>query len=209
MNTTTSKKINRFTQLPVLLDYLERGKLVLLDPKHWDDKNDTLIIEEYKKRAKINKLFALCFSSGSETIHHWKTFANGSSGCCIQFDTEQLNLIFKKKKQLKFRQVEYRLINETKPGTFRLYDIPFIKRRPYETENEYRLIWQGDQGDYFEVDVPISLVTRVTFSQQMPLTVFETIKSMLIRNYPVLKGKIFRSTLYENQTWIKNFKGNK
>ncbi len=60
---TTDKitRLNRFTTLPVLLDLLERKKLVLLDPKSWDDKNDTEVILAYKKKAKIENLFALCF----------------------------------------------------------------------------------------------------------------------------------------------------
>lgn len=30
-------KLNRFTTLPVLLDLLQRKKLVLLDPDKWDE----------------------------------------------------------------------------------------------------------------------------------------------------------------------------
>jgi len=89
-------RLNRFTTLPVLLDFLERKKLVLLDPKSWDDKNDTEVILAYKEKKGIEKLFALCFTHDYETIHHWKTFANGSSGCCIEFDADKLIQIFKK-----------------------------------------------------------------------------------------------------------------
>jgi hypothetical protein len=57
------KRLNRYTNLPVLLDLLEAKRLVLLDPSlSWDDKNDTLIIEAYKEKAKIKNLFALCFT---------------------------------------------------------------------------------------------------------------------------------------------------
>jgi hypothetical protein len=207
MMTETISKLNRYTTLPILLDYLERKKLVLLDPSlTWDDKNDTLIIEEYKKAAKIEKLFALCFSHKSETIHHWKTFANGSSGCCIEFDGKKLIEIFDVTKNLKHGIVNYKKINDTRPSTFALKDIPFIKRVPYTTENEYRVIWEGTTGNTFEIDVPLENVRRITFSQQMPESVFETLKAMMVRNYPILSKKIFRSTVYENKTWIKNFK---
>lgn len=204
--TSSIKKLNRFTILPILIDYLERQKLVLLDPSSWDDKNDTLIIEEYKQQAKIEKLFALCFTHESETIHHWKTFANGSSGCCIEFDGQKLLEIFDKDKSLRHGIVNYKKINDTKPSTFALKDIPFIKRVPYTTENEYRVIWEGKTGNIFEVEVPLENVRRITFSQQIPEPVFETLKAMLARNYPLLNKKIFRSTVYENKTWIKNFK---
>ncbi|MBK9272058.1 MAG: hypothetical protein IPM48_10715 [Saprospiraceae bacterium] len=198
--------LNRYTQLPVLLDYLEREKLVLLDPKSWEDKNDSLIIEEYKKRASVKYLFALCFVLGHETIHHWKTFSNGSSGCCIEFDAVQLINIFNNDSQLLHGQVKYKKINESKPGSFALGEIPFIKRLPYKLENEYRVIWRGNNQNNFEINVPINIVQRITFSQQMPIPVFETVKSILMDRYPSLKRKIFMSTLYENKTWINNFR---
>lgn len=45
-------KLNRFTTLPVLLDLLQRQKLTLLDPKSWEDKNDSEIILEYKNKKE-------------------------------------------------------------------------------------------------------------------------------------------------------------
>lgn len=53
--------LNRFTTLPNLLDFLERKKLVLLDPKSWDDRNDTEVIMAYKEKKNIEKflLYAL------------------------------------------------------------------------------------------------------------------------------------------------------
>lgn len=200
------KKLNRFTTLPILLDYLEREKLVLLDPVSWDDKNDTLIIESYKRRSKIPKLFALCFCYKDETIHHWKTFANGTSGCCIEFDAVKLLPILDKITGLKHGVVNYKKIKETGTAAIPLNDIPFTKRIPYEMEGEYRILWEGDTGFSFEIDVPLSFVRRITFSQQIPKPVFGTIKQMLSRNYPALAKKIFRSTIYENQTWVNNFK---
>jgi hypothetical protein len=90
MMKTELKKLNRFTTLPVLLDLLKRKRLVLLNPATWEDKNDSEILKEYKRRKNLPNLFALCFSYGDETIHHWKTFADGISGCCIEFDAPKL-----------------------------------------------------------------------------------------------------------------------
>lgn len=203
---TEIKKLNRFTTLPILLDYLEREKLVLLNPlDKWDDKNDTLIIETYKQKANIEKLFALCFTHRSETIHHWKTFANGSSGCCIEFDGKKIIDIFNKDNNLRHDIVRYYRISNAKSTQIKLADIPFTKRYPYRAEKEYRVIYEGNIGDVYEIKVPIEVIRRVTFSQQLPEQVYKTIKSLLINKYPKLSKKIFRSTVYENQTWIKNF----
>lgn len=204
---TEIKKLNRFTTLPILLDLLERQKLVLLDPSSWDDKNDTLIIEEYKKKATIDKLFVLCFTHESETIHHWKAFASGSSGCCVEFDAVKLRKIFDNTSQVRHGIVEYKKINDSKQFFLDLQNIPFIKRKPYEFEREYRVIWEGrSDNKYYELEVPLEIIKRITFGQQMPESVFESVKSMLVKNYSILNKKIFRSTVYKNKTWIKNFR---
>ena len=83
-------RLNRFTTLPVLLDRLTRRKLVLLDPSRWEDKNDSLVLLDYKSRRRLSGLFACCFCADYETVHHWKTYSNGISGCCVQFDRPKL-----------------------------------------------------------------------------------------------------------------------
>ncbi|MBL7973802.1 MAG: DUF2971 domain-containing protein [Candidatus Kapabacteria bacterium] len=205
MNNPTIKSLKRYTTLPILIDYLEREKLVLLDPSKWEDKNDTLIIEEYKKKANIGKLFALCFTHKGETIHHWKAFANSSSGCCIEFDGPQLIKIFNNIPELKHGKVNYKRINDLTLSKIKLECIPFIKRIPYKTENEYRIICLAGSGNNFEIDVPISVVKRITFSQLLPEPIYKTIKSMLCDKYPITKRNIIRSTIYENQKWVRHF----
>lgn len=200
-------KLNRFTTLPVALDLLHRQKLVLLDPVSWDDKNDTEIILEYKRKAKIKSLFALCFTHNSETIHHWKTFANGPSGCCIEFSARKLTEIFKKVKGLRHGLVNYHSIQEAGRLPFKLSEIPFIKRKPYQFEREYRVIWEGNsEAAYQEIDLPLTVINRITFSQQMPEPVFESVKELLVTNYAALKNKISHSTIYLNKNWVNHFK---
>ena len=200
------KRLSRYTTLPVLLDLLERKKLVLLDPKNWDDINDSEVIISYKEKKEIKKLFALCFSHGSETIHHWKTFANGPSGCCIEFDAEKLITLFEKEK-LKHGEVHYRKIRNVKPETFELDEMPFIKRAPYACETEYRVIYEGDiKEDIYEIDVPLDTITKITISQQMPAQIFKSIKSLLKGSFTNPEKRVSRSTIYENKTWINTFK---
>ena len=118
MSSQKIQKLNRFTTLPILLDLLERKKLTLLNPILWEDKNDSEIILEYKKRKNIKNLFALCFSHNDETIHHWKTFSNGPSGCLIEFDAEKLIAHIKKIPGIKIGRVEYKKINEVQKNKF-------------------------------------------------------------------------------------------
>lgn len=203
------KRLKRYTTLPILLDYLERKKLVLLDPSKWEDKNDSEVIGSYKKKAKIKNLLALCFSYDDiETIHHWKTYANGTAGCCIEFDANMLLDIFEKTRGLRHQKVEYKKINELdKSIVFPIEQMPFVKRKAYECEKEYRIIWEGEEmQEFFEIDFPLDSINKITFSQQMPKKVFDTIKNMLRATFNNPQKKIYKSTLYENKTWINYFK---
>jgi hypothetical protein len=203
------KKLNRFTTLPVLLDLLQRKKLTLLDPKLWDDRNDSEIILEYKRRKKIKNLFAVCLSCGDETVHHWKTFSHGNSGCVIEFDSKKLFDILDQYPNIIHKKVEYRKLSEVedKKAVIDVDKMPFTKRWPYRCEEEYRIIATTDGSEkIFDIDIPLDIIKRITISQLMPENVFATIKMYLkdLRGNP--ESKISRSTLYENKRWITRFK---
>jgi len=209
MKSETIKKLNRFTTLPILLDLLQRKKLTLLDPKLWDDRNDSEVIFEYKKRKKIKNLFAVCLSCGDETVHHWKTFSNGNSGCVIEFDAIKLFKIIDNIENLRHERVVYKKLSEVedKNTTLDIDQMPFIKRWPYRCEEEYRIIVEtNSQETFFEIDIPLDIIKRITISQQMPEPIYATIKNYLkdLKGNP--DSRINRSTLYENKRWINRFK---
>lgn len=209
MKSDTIKKLNRFTTLPVLLDLLQRKKLTLLDPKLWDDRNDSEVILEYKKRKKIKNLFAVCLSCGDETVHHWKTFSNGASGCVIEFDAVKLFALIDEIPNLKHQKVEYKKLSaiEDKNATIDIDKMPFTKRWPYRCEEEYRIIVENNNSEtFFEIDITLDIIKKITISQQMPAPIYTTIRSYLqdIKGNP--DSRINRSTLYENKRWINRFK---
>lgn len=202
------KKLNRFTTLPVLLDLLERKKLTLLDPKLWDDRNDYEIIQAYKKKKEIKNLFAVCLSHGDETVHHWKTFSNGTSGCVIEFDAKKLFEIIDQIPNLRHKKVTYKKLKdiEDKQVTIDIDEMPFTKRWPYRCEEEYRIIVERDSDEtFFEIPIPLDIIKRITISQQMPQPIYNTIKGYLkgLRGDP--SSRINKSTLYENKRWINRF----
>jgi len=202
-----SRKLNRYTTLPILLDLLRRKKIVLLDPSTWEDKNDSQIILEYKTRKKIPKLFAICFSIGNETIHHWKTYAYGISGCCVEFDEKKLLKSFHGIKEIRWGDVTYKKIKEVKENTIELDQIPFLKRYPYRVENEFRILWEGlTERDNIEIDIDLNSINKITISQNMPADVYNTIVDLLREKIKDPQKKIYRSTLFENRSWIRAFK---
>jgi len=200
-------RLSRYTTLPVLLDMLKRKKLVLLNPATWEDKNDSEILLYYKERKGYHNLFALCFSYGDETIHHWKTFANGISGCCIEFDADKLIKVLKTQPGVRYGAVNYKKIKELRDATIDLDDIPFTKRWPYRCEEEFRIIWEGNStATCHEIPFDLKIVVKVTINQQMPEQVYETIRENLRDAFNHPEKRINRSTLYHNQVWINKFK---
>ena len=200
-------KIYRFTTIPVLLDMLTRKKLVLLDPATWDDKNDSAIMEAYRSRQGVEKLFALCCSYGDETIHHWKTFSDGISGCRVKFAPKKLFDLLDTVDGVNYGPVKYRKMRKLKAGMIAVQDIPFTKRWPYRCEAEFRIIWEGSTpNNCFEIDFDLSIIQRITVSQRMPEQIHTTIRELLRGAFKDPTKRISQSTLYRNDIWIGKFK---
>ncbi len=204
-----NEKLNRYTTLPFLLDLLRRKKIVLLNPSTWEDKNDVGAINEYKRRKNM-ELFAVCFCTGDETIHHWRTYSDGIWGCCIEFNKDRLLASFADKKNFRFQNVIYKKVheleNELENNEITLDEFPFIKRYPYRFENEFRIIWEGNtMRDSIEVGIDLNSITKITISQKMPVYMRATIEDLLCDNVKK-PPKINFSTLYKNRRWITAFK---
>jgi hypothetical protein len=41
---------------------LARRELTLLDPSSWDDRNDSLFLEQYREKRGLQSVLALCFT---------------------------------------------------------------------------------------------------------------------------------------------------
>jgi hypothetical protein len=154
----------------------------------------------------------MCFCTSRETIHHWKTFADGPSGCCIQFDKNKLlqavDAVDDHSGKLLYSVVQYKGIKTVKTHTPSLRRYPFVKRLPYNIEREYRIIWIGDTSEKMkEIPIPLDSIIKITFSPQMPRDVFENNKHLLRRllHRGTNELKINLSTVLENRGWIVAF----
>ena len=190
------KKLNKYTTLPILLYYLTENKVPLLDPENWEDKNDTCAIRSYMKRKCIKKLLATCFSSSSETIHHWNTYADEISGCCIEFNSSLVTTIINS--DLRHGPVDYLKIAQL--SSVLPDKIPFSKRYPYRIEKEYRVFYEGAKKNY-SLSFSLEQINKITFSQKMPAPVFEIIKKRLKAELPS-ETLVTHSTIISNPLWI-------
>lgn len=201
------KKLNRFTTLPFVTDLLLRKKLTLLNPEFWEDYNDRATLEIFRKNSNAESVYALCLTYQNETIHHWNAFANGTSGCCIEFSPERLFTLLGKIDEVNHGKAQYIKVGDLKKHNFENEQLPYLKREPFKPENEYRIIAMSNQPQKpaFDIDIDLSIIRRITISNKIPESVFESNKKVLLQIAPELKGKIFHSTLYRNSTWINHF----
>jgi len=129
--------LQRYTNLPSALHISQEKCLTLLSPNNWDDRNDAFYIEEFRHRINAKSVLALCFSESKQTYHHWRVFAAGSDGVCIEFNKTKLLEEIDSDKEFIHRSIEYRKLKLAEKFGIKRKDIPFVKRRQYKAEREY------------------------------------------------------------------------
>jgi len=194
---------HRYTNLASAIHILSTKTITLLNPATWDDRNDAHFMAEYKRLRGAETLLALCFAEHTQTYHHWRVFANGADGVCIEFDKDRL-LSTLKHPGLKHKAVDYYRINDAKKmPKVGVEDLPFIKRSPYNDEREYRVIYENAKAveDYKDFPIDVSWIFRVTLSPWMPKALVKSVKAHLRTIDGCKKLDVFRSTLTDNEAW--------
>lgn len=201
--TSTSTYLRRYTDLPALLTILSKKQITLLDPKTWDDRNDSFFMSLYKERKKLKTVLALCFSQTTETYHHWRVFSNGPAGVCVVFDRAALVGLMSKIPGVSTGAIEYLLLKDAKAKKFRVDDLPFVKRNGFKPEKEFRIIYESSVEEKFSLDVPLQIdcIRSISLSPWMhPSLSASTVAS--IRSIDgCSRLKVSRSTLISNEQW--------
>lgn len=199
----TPKYLRRYTDLPALLHLLRSRQLTLLDPKTWDDRNDSHFMSVYKERKDLKTVLALCFSQASETYHHWRVFSNGPSGVCIVFNRSMLLEDLLIEPEIQAKKVEYLSIPNTKKRALRVDELPFLKRYGYKPESEFRLIYTSVRKELpaLPVSIRVESIRSISLSPWMHATLSES-TTKAIRSIDGCENlKVFRSTLISNEQW--------
>jgi hypothetical protein len=206
MENTSSLK--RYTELPFVLQMLQTKTISLLNANSWDDKNDAHYVECYRKKSKLKSVLALCLTEASQTYHHWKIFSQGASGACIYFKRADFLEWLAETDGLEGRKVVYKnlkqLSEEVGSGKIELKDIPFIKRKAYQHESEFRLIFESGKLRKVETfSFPLSMIDRVVLNPWLPQSTVASLKLLIgaidgCENIPV-----FRATIVQNDEWRK------
>lgn len=195
--------LRRYTSLPILFDMLHNKRITLVNPASWEDRNDSFYLERYQQIREFQTLLALCFTVKPETFHHWKIFAGHPGGVCIAFDKEKLLFSLQKDRNMRVGLVNYRFIKELRTMPPSVEELPFIKRKHYEDEDEYRVIYESKKKKiavkHFSLN--LNIIKKITLSPWVPKSVAKTTKE-IIWNIPECKGfHIIRTGVIENSEW--------
>lgn len=118
---------------------------------------------------------AICFVQGGETYHHWKLFSDGPHGVSINFEKDGLLSVFDKDNGIKHGRVQYSSIKDMEESLEELpleasaSKLPFLKRRSYKGEEEYRVIYVDTEKRLRSknYDIDLSLIKRIRLSPWM------------------------------------------
>lgn len=201
--------LRRYTTTLAMLDTLVHRRITLLSPTTWADQNDREVMAHYATGRPDRQVFAYCMADGNETAHHWQVFADRGLGACIKFDRDRLLDAVSREPSLSHRAVEYVQWKELKLTRGMQRDLPFIKRSVFRFEREYRLVATPPasqcQGAAFTVDIPLSCITSIYVSGEVPEAHYRTLRG-LIADIPGCKKLAVRhSGLLKNPNWSKAF----
>jgi hypothetical protein len=185
---------------------LTNGELTLLDPTNWDDKNDSFFLEQYRTKKDLSSVLALCFTTASETYHHWRIFSSGPSGVCIWFTEEGLRDAISAVPGVKMKKVEYLTVKQIRDKKLTVAKLPFVKRYPFMPESEVRMLWESKTDEKLSLQVPFksSAVARITLSPWIHKSLADPLKSLLKSLPECRRYKIYRSTLVGNSEWKRH-----
>jgi hypothetical protein len=196
--------IRRYTSLPQLIHLLRTKTLTLVDPANWDDKNDASLIENYKDVSQMSSVLALCFTESSETYHHWKIYAEGMSGVCVEFYKDAFIDAIKGRSGIRVGSVKYLRIDQLRSYLKTPRKWPFLKRIPYYGEEEFRVIYEERRKEprkAYSLPFPIKAIRAVHLSPWLYPDLAERLKETINYLPNCSEISVLKTTLVRSKTW--------
>lgn len=202
MSPVRATLLKRYTHLPALLSLLRSKEVTLLTPATWDDKNDRVFMEQYARKTGKESVLGICFTQAAETYHHWKVFAPGAAGVCIEIDKPRL-LASIPKSGFKHKKVTYQNASTLLASYATASDLPFIKGSAYRDEKEYRIIYSSETEELLakSFSIQISCIRRIVVNPWLPDPLFEATKDAITRTPGCSKLLVMQSKVVDNKYW--------
>lgn len=201
-NSSSRIYFRRYTSVASVLHVLVKNEITLLSPEKWDDQNDRVCMEEYKRRMSAETVLALCLTEATETYHHWKTFTNGEDGACIYFHRRPFEEAIGKQASVRFEKVNYRKLNETELFVCK-ENLPFLKFPAYAAEKEWRIVFHGCEDNKMKsIPVPRECFYKISLNPWMPLALVNTVSDVVRKISGFEDLPVDASKIRKNEKWL-------
>jgi hypothetical protein len=175
-----SETLKRYTQLPFLIHMLATRQLTLLSPSSWDDRNDAYYLERYQRESGCGSVLALCLTEASTTYHHWKVFAGGTSGVCIEFIRDRF-IRWATENGIRHGPVEYFSLNQARRKPPTRATIPFRKRHAFGDEKEFRVLYESREPSLSikAFSLKLDTIKRIKVNPWLSEDVFDSVRKSI------------------------------
>ena len=201
---TTEKRLKRYTTLASAVDMLVNEHLALLDPSKWKDTNDTHFLGAFLDCANKRSIYAACFTQAPETYHHWQVFAGENEGVCIEIDKEALLGSLVEQRAYMWGDVKYRTLLQLERRTqIKANELPFLKRKGFSDEKEFRLLYRSSSPQKSVHLVPIRRrwIKRIVLNPWINDALFESMRTALKSIAGCGNVSVIHTTLINNTQW--------
>jgi hypothetical protein len=186
--------------------------MAIMNPQHWDDRNDKYFMELYKEHKNAKGLYALCAAMRAETYHHWRIFTEGASGACVVLKRAPLENYLKSVNEnpavpvtaVMFNEVTYlKLPQVNNIGPADINRLPFLKRYGFTDEAEFRIVVEtdADQQGAIYIDCQPEWIDRIYINPWLPKQQADSLIGTLNDIGGQRKFNIRRSRLIDGDTW--------
>ncbi|WP_166486318.1 DUF2971 domain-containing protein [Cereibacter sphaeroides] len=161
-------------------------------------------MRKYKQFRGAKSVLAICFANAEETYHHWHVFSSGADGICISFDKEALIKSLDGAPGFRTGPMQYEKVRalERRPE-LKHAELPFLKRKPYEPEQEYRIVFEdrNEKRSFINVSIDLTWIKTITLSPWMPRALQNSVSSTLKSIDGCENIRVIRSTLVGWGKW--------
>lgn len=194
--------LKRYTHLPALLAMLQRREITILSPDTWEDKNDRVFMAEYAKSKELETLLGICFSQAAETFHHWKIFAPGASGVCVEFHKAQLLEVVAANGFL-HKRITYKRPASLLGSYSTVSQLPFIKGWAFRDEKEYRVIYSSKTEciKLKSFPIPLNVIRSIVVNPWLPAPLFEATRKAIAKVVGCSRIPVVHSKVIDNENW--------
>jgi hypothetical protein len=148
-------------------------------------------------------IHAVCLTKAAQTYHHWRVFTQGASGACIYFREDALKQWLHEMPDVVGRYVEYKTVAQLRKEGSTLSALPFLKRKAYEQEEEFRILHcsKAQAQRSWAMPIEIGLIQKIVLNPWMPVSTVSSLKKV-VRGIEGCKNlHVLRATIVQSDEW--------